>query len=434
MLFKIFSASMIFLLIGCAGVGDSSSKKINNAVITKEETLVSQPKNKESLNRNGEAEAIESKDSSDEHFNNQQNNKTKDRELNQKDDRGSNGQEELSISQEESQEEVEEFIEDSIEEVDDKSGISTGSGFIISKNYIVTNNHVVNRCESVFIHSAGNDYSAEVVSTFDENIDIAVLKSSLETQSQIELFNADVKVLDDVFVAGYPFGIDISSDVKINTGSVNALIGYKDDESIIQMDAAIQPGNSGGPIVNISGHLVGVAVYKLDAEKIFDAYGAFPENMSFGIKGSALQHFLEKESIPFFVANGDPEEMERELLVDMLAKNTVIVSCHGKPVLPEGGFERKKEEQAAENVEEKVEERVEEKDRYSEELTPEESASKESVTVGSAGQDQEEMQQIQEIKLEQDSSSSALIIQVEDQQIEIIPPKDNTFWGRDSNF
>lgn len=431
MLFKVYSVLMLFLLIGCVGAGGGSiSKNIDYAVIAEEKVITPDSKINEPLKRNGETQELDRGEVSGGSPDNHQNKRAKNSDQGQNNSQTSDGQEEQDLNQEGGPAKVEE----SIDKVEDKSGVSTGSGFIISKNYIVTNNHVVNGCESVFIHSTGNDYSAEVVSAFNENIDIAVLKSSLETQSKIELFNSDVKVLDDVFVAGYPFGVDISSDVKINTGSVNALIGYKDDESIIQMDAAIQPGNSGGPIVNISGHLVGVAVYKLDAEKIFDAYGAFPENMSFGIKVSALQHFLEKESIPFFVANGDPEEMERELLVDMLAKNTVIVSCHGKPVLPENGFERQKEEQADENEEEKVEERVEEKNRYSEELTPEESASKESVTVGSAGQDQEGVQQIQEIKLEKNSSSSALIIQSEDQQIEIIPPKDNTFWGRDSNF
>ena len=73
-------------------------------------------------------------------------------------------------------------------------------------------------------------------------------------------------------MAGYPFGQKVSTSVKVTKGIVSALTGMENNFSNIQIDAALQPGNSGGPILDDKGNVIGVAVAKLDS-KILENYG-----------------------------------------------------------------------------------------------------------------------------------------------------------------
>ena len=89
----------------------------------------------------------------------------------------------------------------------------------------------------------------------------------------------------------------LSSTVKVTKGVVSSLAGFKNDYSQIQIDAALQPGNSGGPVVNEQGNVVAVAVASLDKEKFLKERGTIPENTNFGIKASTVRSFLEGNSI-----------------------------------------------------------------------------------------------------------------------------------------
>ena len=99
-----------------------------------------------------------------------------------------------------------------------------------------------------------------------------------------------------------PFGYDISTPVKITRGIVSSLAGIGNNFSQVQIDAAIQPGNSGGPIFDDKGNVVGVAVSKLDLEIMMDSYGVVPEGTNFGDGKSILMdnvviNFLESNNI-----------------------------------------------------------------------------------------------------------------------------------------
>ena len=78
--------------------------------------------------------------------------------------------------------------------------------------------------------------------------------------------------LQDIVVAGYPFGEKVSSTLKFTQGIVSSIAGLGNDYSQIQIDAAIQPGNSGGPILDEYGNVVAVAVAKLSLKKILKVY------------------------------------------------------------------------------------------------------------------------------------------------------------------
>ncbi len=70
--------------------------------------------------------------------------------------------------------------------------------------------------------------------------------------------------MQEIFVAGFPFGKAISSSLKITKGIISSLTGVGDNDSNVQIDAALQPGNSGGPIFDDKGNVLAVAVAKLD--------------------------------------------------------------------------------------------------------------------------------------------------------------------------
>ena len=92
--------------------------------------------------------------------------------------------------------------------------------------------------------------------------------------------------MQEVYVAGYPFGG--SSSIKVTKGIVSSLNGLNDNFSNIQIDAALQPGNSGGPIYDQRGTVIGVAVAKLDFKDFLEKTDAIPENINFGIKCISL--------------------------------------------------------------------------------------------------------------------------------------------------
>jgi putative serine protease PepD len=144
------------------------------------------------------------------------------------------------------------------------SGVATGSGFVVSKSgYVVTNAHVVEGATSVKVKIGdGTTRTARIVGQ-DRSADIALLKVDPAGQTLTPLVFADsgaVQVGDQTYAIGNPYGLDRT----LTTGVVSALQrqisapnGAKIDH-VIQTDAALNPGNSGGPLLDSAGRVIGV--------------------------------------------------------------------------------------------------------------------------------------------------------------------------------
>lgn len=139
------------------------------------------------------------------------------------------------------------------------------------------------------------------------------------------LSNEKPEILQDVFVAGYPFGMEISSSVKVTKGIVSSLTGIADNFARLQIDAAIQPGNSGGPIIDLKGNIVGVAVAKLDLKAVMKAFGVVPEGTNFGVKSSVLNNMLDSLSIE--TKNPNKELIPKSQIAKQIEKGTYYLSC-----------------------------------------------------------------------------------------------------------
>ncbi len=174
---------------------------------------------------------------------------------------------------------------------------ASGSGFAVSSDgYVITNNHVIEGCQEVAIHINGKAVPVTVV-TYDLQNDLALLKGDFTPETVFALSGEQPALLQDVYVAGYPFGNEVSSSIKVTKGIISSLTGIGNNFSNIQIDAALQVGNSGGPILDEMGNVVGVAVSKLDAKYMYDNFGIIPENTNFGIKANVVRSVLDSNGV-----------------------------------------------------------------------------------------------------------------------------------------
>ncbi|HKV77125.1 MAG TPA: serine protease [Candidatus Sulfotelmatobacter sp.] len=142
----------------------------------------------------------------------------------------------------------------------DRSGnaVAEGSGFFLKPGLVVTNLHVLKRSSRGYIKvfSDGKKYEIASIVGFDINHDICVLKLPVEIGTPLTLSADKVEAGDDILVAGNPEGLEAS----FSKGIVS---GVRSDSGLLQMDAAISPGSSGGPVVNNRGEVVGISVSTL---------------------------------------------------------------------------------------------------------------------------------------------------------------------------
>ena len=207
-----------------------------------------------------------------------------------------------------------------------KHPFATGSGFFVSsQGHVLTNQHVVSGCQSVTILVSGKEEGVAVVGK-DAGNDLAILKPNVATPSIATIAAGRVKVGEAVLAVGYPLQGLLSSGPSVTKGNVSALAGIHDDSRMLQITAPVQPGNSGGPLLDESGNVVGVIVGKLDALKIAAATGTIPENVNFAIKGSVVQAFLEANGVKYINA-ASAARLDPTMIAERASKFTVAVEC-----------------------------------------------------------------------------------------------------------
>jgi S1-C subfamily serine protease len=203
--------------------------------------------------------------------------------------------------------------------------VGSGTGFFINRSgHIVSNNHVIDSCNAVKLHYKGKVTPVTILAT-DRSNDLSLMKVDTKPDDVFPVATDDANLLDDIFVAGFPFGKDVSSSVKVTKGVVSALTGIANNYSNIQIDAALQPGNSGGPIINKEGNVVGVAVAKLDYKIILKNYDTIPEGTNFGIKSSTVQQFIKANNVKSMQPNR--REMSTKDIGAKIQKATVYLDC-----------------------------------------------------------------------------------------------------------
>ena len=188
---------------------------------------------------------------------------------------------------------------------------SSGTGFFITDDgYFVTNQHVAGEGATVRIVTAAGTISAKVVKV-DKANDLSLLKAEGKFVALPVAASRGVRLGATVATVGFPnIGLQGFSP-KLAKGEIGSLAGVQDDARHFQISVAIQPGNSGGALVDERGNVVGVVVAKLSQRAAIATTGTIAENVNYAVKSSYLLSFLE--SLPEVAAKlKQPSAKERK--------------------------------------------------------------------------------------------------------------------------
>jgi len=172
--------------------------------------------------------------------------------------------------------------------------VVSGTGWPVAGGYVVTNHHVVaGRKKIVLIRTDGVKLPASVV-VDDATNDLALLKpeNSNLLPPALPLANHSAQVGGRVFTVGYPHPDMMGKEPKLTDGIINARTGLKNDPRVYQISVPIQGGNSGGPLLNMNGEVVGVTTSKMSAIKIFKWTGDLPQNVNYAVKVGYIRVLL----------------------------------------------------------------------------------------------------------------------------------------------
>ena len=196
---------------------------------------------------------------------------------------------------------------------------STGTGFAIGKgDVLVTNEHVISDCSRIVATNGDETYDARVVARDAAN-DLAALRLPNARIPALPLSTGTEDLGGEITVLGYPLTSILGNEMRITTGVISSLSGIRGDRKHLQVSAAVQPGNSGGPVLDSWGNVSGVVVAKLGSR--FSG-----ENVNFAIRVAILRSFLEIHGLEFTTQKRTSQFKASEL-VRRLGGGVLMVQC-----------------------------------------------------------------------------------------------------------
>ena len=211
--------------------------------------------------------------------------------------------------------------------------VSTGTAFSVAPQLLVTNHHVISGCSKLSVVTPEGRRAASVVSA-EASIDLALLRvfgmrgavANLRTPRTVSLG-------ETVSVFGFPLTGTLSSSGNFTGGLVSSLQGLRNAAGEIQITAPVQPGNSGGPVMDASGLVVGVVQSKLDAVRAAALTGDMPQNVNFAVSLDVLADFLEMNQVPFG-SRPRGASLDTAQVARMAQQFTYRVECEGAVASP----------------------------------------------------------------------------------------------------
>ena len=203
----------------------------------------------------------------------------------------------------------------------------SGSGVVILPDgLILTANHVVNGATQIMVQTPSGKFPAKVVHV-DASNDLALIKCEGQFKASPIAPSKDIQLGQSVFTIGFP-NIDLQGySPKLTKGEISSMNGVQDDPREWQISAPVQPGNSGGPLFDDKGNVIGIVLAKLNAVKMVKYTGDVPENVGYAIKSSYILPLLEK-----FSSGLPPQNNTSAQTVDLVHKvadSVVLILCSG---------------------------------------------------------------------------------------------------------
>ncbi|MFZ4551317.1 MAG: S1 family peptidase [Aquabacterium sp.] len=208
----------------------------------------------------------------------------------------------------------------------------TGSAFCVAPNGLfATANHVIKGREVIFLgQSAADKFLRARLIKADADLDLALLQVQGSCRP-VEIAEwSSVPIGLDVYVLGYPSPTYLGRSLKITNGLIS---GYRrSTDMLFQLSAAVQKGNSGGPVFSPDGLVVGVVERKLDALKMAEKNGDLVQNVSYAIQSASLCRFLKSNGVDCAPKQVDPKarKMSHQIYADNLATTWIVIARDSK--------------------------------------------------------------------------------------------------------
>ena len=202
----------------------------------------------------------------------------------------------------------------------------SGTGFFLTKNgYVITNQHVIDGAKSIKVTSVNGNhnmtYNAKV-EVSDKQNDLAIIKitdsfSSITSIPYTFKFNTS-NIGENCWVLGYPLTQTMGEDIKLTNGIISSRSGFEGNIAQYQISAPVQPGNSGGPVFDNSGNLIGVV----------QAKHGMAENASYAIKASYIRNLVDM--LPTSITYPQTNQLNGKTLpqqVELASKCVCLIIC-----------------------------------------------------------------------------------------------------------
>jgi serine protease Do len=201
-----------------------------------------------------------------------------------------------------------------------QSLLSTGTGFLVNDTgWILTNRHVVEDCD--FMEVEGFGRATTIIK--DSQADLAlVLLRGQHQGAPLPLRETPPRLTEDLVALGYPLSDVLGNNIRATTGTVSALGGVHGDPRYLQISAPIQPGNSGGPVLDADGSVIGIASASL-SDQVYDA----SQNVNFAITASEATRFMNESGISFTSAADASNALDGAAGVDAASTSVYLLQC-----------------------------------------------------------------------------------------------------------
>lgn len=211
--------------------------------------------------------------------------------------------------------------------------MSAGTGFYVSASGdVLTNAHVVEGCSAIGIKGHGDTgFRAVRVRASDIKHDLALLGMLMPpiNPPAVLAWRRETRLGEYISIFGFPYMGRLASAGTFSRGDIAALAGMNDNDAQFQLSAPVQPGNSGGPVVDERGHVVGVVVGRLNPLAMVREKGDFPQNVNFAIKSAHAIPFMEAHGIAVAAAEPNAPRLSGPDVAERLRSGAVLVMCAG---------------------------------------------------------------------------------------------------------